>query len=109
MKKLVAVAVALAALGAGRAEDKTATQKPDEPAPVIVKTQLPRYFKQLGLTDKQRKEVYRVRAGYAAKIAKLNEEIATLRLKEKGEVEGVLTEAQRKRLQEMRAGSDSKK
>ena len=107
MKKFAAAAVLLTALAVAMGQDKTAskkedTKKPDEPAPVVVKGQLPRYFKQLGLTDVQKKEVYKVRAAYAAKIAKLNEEIAALRLKERDDTEAVLTAAQKDRLKELR-------
>jgi hypothetical protein len=82
-------------------EDKKA-----EKEPVIVKAQLPRYFKQLGLSDKQKKEIYLIQAKYAVEIKKLNEQIDALKEKSKADVENILTNAQKSRLKELRSGTD---
>jgi hypothetical protein len=70
---------------------------------VVAKPSLPKYFKSLGLSDKQKKEVLKVRITYAAELAKLKEAMDALRLKETEDTEAILTEAQRARLKELRS------
>ena len=82
-------------------------KKPDK-EPIIVKAQLPRYYKQLGLTDQQKKTIYKVRGSYAVKIEELQKQIAELKDKEKKELEGVLTDGQKKRLKELQSGGATK-
>jgi hypothetical protein len=119
-KSLFALAVLLTALSLAAAQDKPDAKKatPDKPAaktdapekePVIVKASMPRYYKSLGLSDKQKKAVFKVRADYAAKLADLQRQLEALKDQEKADLENVLTDAQRARLKELRAGADSKK
>ena len=75
---------------------------------VIVRPQLPRNFKQLLLSDKQKNSVYKIRAKYPVEIKKLNEQIAALRDKERVELENVLTAVQKARLKEIRVGGGDK-
>jgi hypothetical protein len=84
-------------------DDKTKDKEP-----IIVKASLPRYFKQLGLSDKQKKMVYKVRATYAAKIDDLQKQIDALKDQEKADLDNVLTDAQKARLKELRAGASAK-
>lgn len=82
--------------------------KKGEKEPIIIKAPpLPRNFKQLGLSDKQKKEIISIQLKYAAEIKKLNDEIAALRDKSKADVENVLTAAQKARLREIRNGGSS--
>jgi hypothetical protein len=83
-------------------EDKKAEE------PIVVRVQLPRYYKQLLLSDQQKNTVYKVRSKYAAEIKKLNEQIAALREKETVDLEKVLTPAQKARLKELRNGGGGK-
>jgi hypothetical protein len=83
-------------------------KKSDPKEPIVVSKTLPRYFKQLGLTDQQKKNIYKVRATYAVKIEELQRQIADLKEKEKKELEGVLTDGQRKRLKELQTGGATK-
>jgi hypothetical protein len=76
--------------------------------PVIVKASLPRYFKQLGLSDKQKKSVYRVRAQYAVKLEELQRQIDALKEQEKTDLDNLLTDAQKARLKELRSGAPAK-
>ncbi len=87
----------------------TGEDKKTEKEPVIVKAQLPRYFKQLGLSDKQKKDIYLIQAKYAVEIKKLNDQIAALKDQSKVDVENVLTAGQKTRLREIRSGTDKDK
>jgi len=73
----------------------------DKKAPIVVKVSLPRYYSQLGLTPKQRNEIYKIRGKYAAEIQELYQKISDLRDQEKEECEKVLTAAQKSRLREI--------
>lgn len=96
-------AVALCASGYLMGDDKKT-----EKEPVIVKASLPRYFKQLGLNDRQKKQIYRVRATYATKIEELQRQIDALKEQERTDLDNILTEAQKARLKELRSGSSAK-
>ena len=83
--------------------------KKTEKEPIIVRAQpLPRYFKQLGLSDKQKNSIYSIQAKYSAEIKKLNEQIAALKEQSKADVENVLTAGQKARLREIRSGGPDK-
>jgi hypothetical protein len=79
--------------------------KKPEKEPIIVKAQLPANYKKLGLSDQQRKDIYKIRGKYAAKIEELQQKIAALKEQEKTEVESVLTDVQKARLKEIRSGT----
>jgi hypothetical protein len=96
-------AVALCVSGYLLGDDKNTDKEP-----VIVKASLPRYFKQLGLNDRQKKQVFRVRAQYAAKIEELQRQIDALKEQEKTDLANLLTDAQKARLKELRSGTSSK-
>jgi|SRR5579884_668918 len=75
----------------------------DKPEPIVVRATLPSNYKQLGLTAKQKNEIYRIRAKYAAEIQELEQKIKELKKQEKLAYENVLTAAQKARLQEIRS------
>jgi hypothetical protein len=113
MRRIQALALTIGVLltAAVAAQDKLIKDKDKksaEPEPIVISKQLPRGWKTLGLTEKQKKEVYRVRAAFAAKLQKLEEAKKALRLKESADLEAILTEAQRSRLKELRGGTDKK-
>lgn len=83
-------------------------KKDDPKDPPPKGTNLPKYFKQLGLTDKQKTTILSIVAEHQAKIAALNKQIADLRAQEKKQVEEVLTDEQRARLREIRLGDTDK-
>ncbi len=88
-------------LGQGKKTDKE---------PIIVSKRLPNNYKQLGLSTKQKNEIYRIHAKYAVEIEKLKQQLEALREQEKVDTENVLTAAQKARLREIRGGgSDSDK
>lgn len=83
--------------------------KKTDKEPIIVKAQLPRYYKQLGLSNKQRTDIYKIRGKYAAEIQKLTEQIAALKAQEKIDLENILSAAQKARLKEITGGVDKSK
>ena len=73
------------------------------------KGQLPQNWKQLGLTDKQTQDVYKVQAKYNDDIDKLEAQIKELKGKMSKERSEILTPEQKKRLEEIlktKSGAD---
>ncbi len=62
---------------------------------------LPAMWSKLGLTDEQKQNIYAVQGEYRAKIDALQRQIRQLQRQERGEMEKVLTDAQRARLREL--------
>jgi Spy/CpxP family protein refolding chaperone len=60
---------------------------------------LPPNYAKIGLSEEQRKKIYEVQNKYEAQIDALEKQIADLKAKQTGEVEGVLTPEQHKALQ----------
>jgi hypothetical protein len=83
-------------------------KKGDSKDPIVVTKRLPANFSKLGLTDKQKKEIYRIRGKYAVRLEELQQKLAALKDQEKAEVEKVLTEAQKARLRELQSGGAGK-
>src|SRR4051794_13881674 len=80
-------------------------KKPDTKDPdTKLRGFLPKYFKQVGISDDQKQAVYRVQAKYDTKLAELQKKIKDLKAEEMLECEKVLTKAQMERLKELRAG-----
>jgi hypothetical protein len=103
--RLVASMLVVGVLSSGflMGEDKKTDREP-----IVVKAQLPRYFKQLGLSDKQKKTIYKIRGQYAVKIDELQQQIVALKEKEKSDVANVLTAAQKARLKELQPGGSTR-
>ena len=81
----------------------------DKKEPIVVSVRLPAHYSRLGLTPKQRSEIYKIRGKVAAEIQELYQKISDLRDQEKKDCEKVLTAAQRTRLRELLGGpSDTK-
>ena len=80
------------------------TKKPDDPKtepPKTVPHTLPQYWKQLGLSDDQKKKIYSIEDEYTPQINELKKKIEKLQTEEKGKKYAVLTEDQKKRLKEL--------
>jgi len=77
--------------------------KKDDPPPKAKGT-LPAYWKQLGLSNDQKQQVYKIQAKYNAEIDQLKAKIEKLKDTEKEEMYKVLTEEQKKKLKELRSG-----
>lgn len=100
---VMASLVCITALAAPQSPKQDDKKKKDAPAPVVVRVRLPNGWGKLGLTAKQRKEVYATRAKYAAKRQALEEQLRKLREEEMQECEKVLTDPQKKLLKERRS------
>jgi Spy/CpxP family protein refolding chaperone len=76
----ISVVAGVAVVGAALlVADKGLTQgEKKEPTPKL-KGQLPQYWKNLGLTEAQKQQVYDTRAKYATKIGALTEQLKVLR------------------------------
>jgi flagellar motility protein MotE (MotC chaperone) len=88
--------------------DKTEKTKKEEPN-VKARGQLPQYWGQLGLTDTQKQDVYKVQAKYNEQIEKLEAKIAELKSSMTSDRSKILTTEQKKRLEEIiktKAGTD---
>jgi hypothetical protein len=79
-----------------------------DPEPIVITKKLPANYSKLGLTDKQKREIYKRRAAYSLKIEELQQKITALRAQEKAELENILTEAQKARLRELQSGAAGK-
>ncbi len=66
---------------------------------------LPRFFASI-VDQEQRDEIYQIQATYREKLAALEQELAELKEAEMSAMEGVLTTAQRKKLDEIRASAE---
>jgi hypothetical protein len=78
------------------ADKKTEDKKPARTG------RLPRYYKNLDLTDAQKQKVYDIQARYKDRISELNRQLKELRAKQNGETEGVLNQQQKAKLMAMR-------
>ncbi len=68
---------------------------------------VPPYFGQIGLNINQRESIYKIRSKHQAKIDELEKQIATAQAGMLSECEGVLTETQKKLLENLRTASPS--
>src|SRR5262245_49034127 len=76
-----------------------------------IKGTLPPNWGKLGLTDEQKQKGNKVQAEYGEKIAELEAKIMDLKGKQKGDMEKVLSDEQKKRLKDILTGKapDDKK
>jgi hypothetical protein len=79
----------------------------ESPAPKTVTPyrRVPSYFGRVGLSNQQREDIYVIRGRYQAEIAELRARIEALTRQEMDECESVLTEAQRRLLQQFRTAA----
>jgi hypothetical protein len=66
---------------------------------------VPMYFGQVGLSDSQREEIYKIQSKHLPKIAALEKQLSELRDQMIHECEGVLTPAQKQILAQHRASA----
>ena len=69
---------------------------------------VPNHFGQVGLTLEQREAIYKIRKAHQEKVDALKAQIAEADAKSMAECEAVLTETQRKLLENLRASAGSK-
>lgn len=83
--------------------------KKKEAEPVIVTARLPTYYSKLGLSQRQRAQILKVRAKYSTEIEELQQKIKDLKDQEKVDCEKLLTAAQKARLKELLLGAGRNK
>jgi CRISPR/Cas system-associated protein Cas5 (RAMP superfamily) len=86
-------------------EKVTTAKKASDP-----RRQVPRFFGQIGLSQDQKEDIYKVRFRYFEKIAALQKQIDELKADEMKELESKITESQKQLLDSRRRASvESKK
>jgi Spy/CpxP family protein refolding chaperone len=83
---------------------KPADDKSDKAPDTKMRGQLPQNWSKLGLSDKQKQDIYKVQNDYMAKIDALRKQMDDLKTAEKKEMEKILTPAQKERLKEILTG-----
>jgi hypothetical protein len=81
------------ALQKSKATDKKAGGK----KPRKFRGRLPQYYGQIGLSAKQRKDIYAIQISYRERLQKLEQQLRDLRAKQSSEIEAVLTSEQKKK------------
>jgi hypothetical protein len=100
--RLLIVAAALVGLCSPWAEGQDKV-KEKEPAAKL-RGQLPPNWGKLGLDDAQRQRIYKIQADYREKIDALQSQLDALRDRQRRDMEGILTGAQKARLRDILAG-----
>lgn len=77
--------------------------------PPRLRGQLYAKWRELGLTDEQKQNVYKIQAEYRGKIGELKQKISQLQREERTKAEAVLTAAQKARLRELLSGGGTPK
>ena len=98
------LSVALLGAAAYQDKDKDKEKKADDPPPGKMKGMLPPKFGKLGLSEDQKKKIYKIQSEYKGKIKDLQEKIAKAKQEQKEAEEGVLTKEQKKKLRELQTG-----
>jgi Spy/CpxP family protein refolding chaperone len=95
---------------ASPSENSSKASSPGKNAPPDVTHRVPAYFSRLGLTEQQRETIYKIEGKYYPQIQAMEKQEEELRTKMKSECEGVLTPAQKQRLEQQRkAASEARK
>lgn len=63
--------------------------------------QLPPYWGKIGLSEEQKQKIYQIQSKYNSEIARLEAQVKELRSKRDQEMRAVLSEEQKKRLEEL--------
>lgn len=80
---------------------KGATASQAKGEDVKLRGQLPPNWGKLGLSEEQKQKIYQIQNKYNAEIARLEAQVKELRAKRDQEMRSVLTEEQKKRLEEI--------
>lgn len=70
---------------------------------------LPANYRQLGLSDEQRQNIYKIQNDYSDRIDELQKKIDEMKLERNAKYLKVLTKAQRERLEEIKKGDKDDK
>lgn len=77
-------------------------ESPDGAVNVVQRRRLPNYYGQIGISDRQRERIYTLQGEYNSQIDDLQSRIDELKAERDAEIEAVLTDAQRNRLEDRR-------
>ena len=100
--------LALAVFGGGWLLGDDTKKTADKPATAPKTTrQLPQGWKQLGLSDEQKKKIHGIQDDYRPRIANLKKQLDDLQHEERAKMYDVLTADQKKALKEIRELKDS--
>ncbi len=100
-RKLLLCGAFVLMAGAVSAQDNKPVVKPAQDPAARLRGILPTYWKQLGLSDDQIQQVYKIQATYNEEIEKLEEQIKALKEKMSKERSAVLTKEQKERLEKI--------
>jgi Spy/CpxP family protein refolding chaperone len=67
----------------------------------VIRGQLPPNWGKLGLTEEQKQKIYQIQYKFNSEIARLEAQVKELRAKRDQEMRSVLTEEQKKRLEDI--------
>jgi hypothetical protein len=101
--RLGALALSVSSLFLAAGLPLLAQDEPTKSSASAAYRRVPPYFGQVGLTPDQRERIYSIRGEYQGQIAELKRQLAELQRQEIAECEAVLTDAQRKLLEQRRA------
>ncbi len=104
--KIVAVHIALLIAGTGFADE--GTQAPDKGKAKAVR-RLPNNYGKIGLSKAQKEKIYQIQADYRSKIQALLRELEDLRTQQSLEIQSILTERQKKELNDILEASRKKR
>jgi hypothetical protein len=102
--RLLAVSLVLIAICSPWAAGYSADDKSDKAPDTKMRGQLPQNWSKLGLSDKQKQDIYKVQNDFNTKMDALRKQLDDLKAAEKKELEKVLTPAQKERLKEILTG-----
>jgi Spy/CpxP family protein refolding chaperone len=98
----------LSAQESGTAKKGGTTEAKAAPKASAAARRVPPHFTKLNITAEQRQQIYEVRGKYRERLAALQAQIDQLESEELAECEKVLTETQRKLLDQIRAAAKEK-
>jgi hypothetical protein len=81
----------------------------EKPARKKPRGRLPNYYRKAGVSQKQTETIYAIQAKYKDRIANLQEQIDALVAERDAEVEAVLTDEQKKRVEQLREEAAKKR
>jgi hypothetical protein len=99
-----ALFVGLVLGGMSFAQDSGKSATKDDKSSARLRGQLPPNYRQLGLSDEQRQNIYKIQNEYADKIEDLEKQIEKMKADRNKAYAKVLTKAQRDRLDEIQKG-----
>lgn len=107
----LALALLLSGVGAASAQEKgkSKSDSSSKERESKVRGVLPQHYRQLGLSEEQRQNIYKIQNEYADKIDDLQKKIDDMKAERNSKYLKALTKAQRDRLEEIKKGDKDDK